>query len=299
MTEQRLHRQLLKGHPVWSFAIYVQDEAFDTDSHLARPIKRFNSKQLKLSRGVRDQADPFLIVHEDYLYVFYEKLLARDVGTIACARTADLDRFEDLGVVLREPHHLSYPFVFHDGGRILMIPEAKQSGEVPLYEFGDFPFQPRKLRSLLQGRYVDSFVLRKDGLWYLFTTSETGLEIHFTENLRSGDFVAHPSNPVVADARYCRNGGGPLHLGNSTFRVAQDCSRSYGHNVSLIRIDELSPATYRESLVRSDYFEKRDRSNRLGAHHLTMVRFLGKTVIAADGASHDFLVNKLFSRLFW
>jgi hypothetical protein len=293
-----VHKDILKGNLLWSFAIYVQDEPFSAGSQLSSPVKVFNSKRLKLGPGhPRDQADPFPIVHGETLYVFYEKLLPGGVGTIACARTADLRHFEDLGVILAEPHHLSYPFVFMDGADALLLPEAKQSGEVALYEFASFPFGPRKIRSLLTGRYVDSFLLKKDGLWYLFTTSGRGLEIFFTDDLRSGAFSPHPRNPVVTDPRYSRSGGGPFEIDGSPVRVAQDCSESYGRNVSLVRIDELSPDRYAETLVRPEFFEKRDGWNRLGAHHLAVETFHGKTVIAADGQSRDYLVNKLFSRL--
>lgn len=296
-----MHRNLLKGNPLWNFAIFVQDEPFTIERRsLNAPVKLFNSKKIKLSsRHPRDQADPFLAQQNGVLYIFYEKLLPRGVGTIACARTADVRHFEDLGVVLAEAHHLSYPFVFKDGAKFLLLPEAGQSGEVPLYEFACFPFEPRKVRALIRGRYKDSFVIQKDGLWYLFTTSESGLEIFFSEDLYRGDFNPHPLNPVVTDPRYARSGGGPLQIDGSLVRVAQDCSESYGRNVSLIEVQDLSPRSYEEKLVLSNFFERRASWNKLGAHHLAVETFLGKTVIAADGSSRDFLINKVFSRLFW
>jgi len=293
-----LHRGLFKGNRVWSFGVFLVDDVLAFDTRVGEPVALFDSRRIKIG-GVhpRDQADPFLIEHNGSLFVFYEELLPGGVGTIACARTDDLKSFERLGVMLAEPHHLSYPFVFRDGEEILLLPEAKQSGEVSLYAFDRFPFEPRKLRALVSGGYVDCFLLNTDGLWYLFGTSAAGLEIFVSDDLRGGSFEPHPMNPVVTDPRFSRNGGGPLTIAGSTVRVAQDCSQSYGDNVSLIRIDELSPATYRETVVRTRFFEKDKRWNRLGAHHISVASFLGRTVLAADGESRDYVVNKLLSRL--
>jgi hypothetical protein len=292
-------RTLLTGNLVWSFALYVENEPFAFDRKLGTPIKLFSSRRLKFSGNrPRDQADPFLIASGGNLYIFYEKLIPGGAGTIACSRTADLRSYEDLGVVLSEPHHLSYPFVFRDGADTFLLPEAKQSGEISLYRFDRFPFEPRKLRTLATGAYVDPFLVRKDGTWYLFATGTDGLEIFFAEDLRSGPFRPHPMNPVVTDARYSRNGGGPLRLGQSLVRVAQDCSESYGRNVSLMEIEELSPDAYREKVLVSDYFDCRESWNSLGGHHLSIEQFGGKTVIAADGQDRDFVANKLLSRLF-
>ena len=60
--------------------------------------------------------------------------LAR-LGKIACWKTNDLKSFEYCGVVLSEPHHLSFPFVFRSGDRVYMLPETEQAGELTLYRF--------------------------------------------------------------------------------------------------------------------------------------------------------------------
>ena len=289
---------IFTGWSLWNFALYVQDEPFSHEMKLIRPRQVFNSRRIKFGAHYpRDQADPFLILDEGHLYVLYEKRLHRGLGEIACVRTRDLETFEDLGTILREPHHLSYPFVFRHQSDIFLVPEARDSGEVPLYRFGHFPFGLQKVRSLLNGSYADSFVIKWGSLWYLFASSKSGLEIYFTKDILRGGLTPHPLNPVVTDPRFARNGGGPLTIGGSLVRVAQDCSRSYGRNVMLLQIDELSPEAYSESIIRADFFDRNKDWNKFGAHHLSVTHFLGKTVIAADGASRDFLVNKLIDRL--
>ena len=73
-------------------------------------------------------------------------------GCIAAYKTMDLSKFDYLGVVLKQPFHLSYPMVFESGSSIFMIPESGASNEVALYRFDDFPSGLNKVRVLLTGK---------------------------------------------------------------------------------------------------------------------------------------------------
>ncbi len=65
-------------------------------------------------------ADPFLWQHHSGLYLFYEvKNLAKGRGEIGVAQSTDGGAtFKHLGVVLDEPWHLSYPFIFGYKGQV-------------------------------------------------------------------------------------------------------------------------------------------------------------------------------------
>lgn len=287
-----------KGIPLWSFALYRQDQPFSPHQRLGRPVRVFNSRRLRLSgRHPHTRADPFVVAHGEWLTVFYEHMAPKGVGKIAGLRTRDLESFEPLGILLDEPHHLSFPFVFGHAGEMFMMPEARASGEVALYRFTDFPHGLRKLRTLVARPLADPFLLRHDGLWFLFATSSEGLEIHFADDPVTGIFRPHPRNPIVTDRRYCRSGGGPIALPGQLLRVAQDCSVRYGDNIHLIAINTLSPHDYAEELVVADFFERSEPWNRDGAHHLSVTAFGDATVIAADGKHEDRFVNRLFARL--
>jgi hypothetical protein len=168
-----------------------------------------------------------------------------------------------------------------------MLPETAESGELSLYRFKDFPHQLVRERVLLRGRFVDSSILQHEGRWYLFTTSEVGLELFVTDDLLRGELVRHPASPVTNDPAFRRSGGPTRSTRDGLFRLAQDCSVDYGRNLNVLQILELTPSTYREKLLRSDFFARSDEYNECGAHHLSVIEFMGKTVIAVDGYRRD------------
>ncbi len=66
-------------------------------------------------------------------------------------------------------------------------------------------------------------------------------------------------NPVVVDVSCGRPAGRPFSADGVLYRPGQDCTRSYGGGLVIARIDELTPVTYRETVVRrrsADTFER-------------------------------------------
>jgi hypothetical protein len=283
---------------VWSFAVFSQASAFSLQA-LPSPVKIFNSKAFRTSRQAPyTQADPFVFARNGQLFIFYEVVVPGGKGEIACCKTDDLRSFEQLGVVLKERHHLSFPFVFEDDGRTYMVPESSAAREVALYEFTAFPNELHKRRTLLQGEYADSILVKHGGTWYLFTTLADGaLQIHCAESLLEGDFQPHPANPITKDRRYSRLGGSILNVEGKLIRISQDCAHNYGDNINFHEILTLSPTDYEEALVHAQFFDKQDAWNQRGAHHLSTCEFQGQHIIVADGKHLDYWMNRLLLRL--
>lgn len=289
---------LISRGEVWSLALFVADRPFDPDWEFDQPIKLFNSARPRLLHAMPDtQADPFLLTDNDFLYVFFERKYLGGVGKIACMRSRDLNSFEDFGIVLSEPHHLSFPFAFRHGSATYLAPESSKAGELNLYRFNKLPDEIIKARRLIEGTYVDPFLLQQKDKWYLFATSEDGLEVFVADDLLTGTFHRHPKSPIASDARYSRSAGGPITIGNQLVRVAQDCSRRYGENVSLIEICCLTPDDYSERLTKQHLFKLNYSWNTKGTHHLSVAEFKGATVVAVDGRHPDFWPNKFLRRL--
>jgi len=200
--------------------------------------------------------------------------------------------------VLKEPWHLSYPFVFKSDSSIYLIPESLEKNEVVLYKFEEFPNRPRKVRVLLEGQYKDSSLIKEDGTWFLFTSSENGLEIYYTDDIEAGELIAHPLNPITTDPKYSRCGGGPITIDRQKYRVSQDGSGEYGKNISILRIDSLSKEDYSETLMVDDYFSLDESWNACGGHHLSVSEYMNKRVVAVDGRGNDFFINKFLSLLY-
>ena len=90
--------------------------------------------------GQRFQADPFLFSHGGRTWMFFEDFPhATRKGVIA---VCEIDASGHPGaprVVLEEPFHLSYPFVFEHDGEIYMLPETAAAGCIRLYHADPFP----------------------------------------------------------------------------------------------------------------------------------------------------------------
>ena len=289
----------LKRNRVWSLGLYVKAPEFSFHDDLGRADLVLNSRRLRSTRRhVHTQADPFLFPHGDWLYVFYESQAVGEPGKIEAMRTSDLKSFEPIGEVLKEPFHLSFPFVFEHRAEVYLLPESLSTNEVSLYRFAEFPSRVVKDRVLLKGGYKDSSLVEHNGSWYFFTTSADGLELFYTDDPRSGRFIPHRQNPLTHDPRYNQCGGSPIYLDGRLYRIAQDCSGEYGRNISILEIVELSKTAYREELVIRDYFPLNDEWNARGGHHLSVANFKGRTVVAVDGKQDDLWVNKVFSLIY-
>ena len=293
--------RLIGRNNAWSTAVYVEAESFRPGDPLGSPHAVFDTKRFRRPQDhLHTRADPFLFVSGEALYLFFEAQRVGAPGYIEAYKTVDLSHWANLGEILKEPHHLSYPFVFSAGEGVYMIPESEAAGEVSLYRFEAFPFAPRKVRTLLKGDYVDSSAIRFEDHWYLFTTSARGLELFVSPDIVETPFTPHPLNPISTDPNLSRSGGAPVEHDGSLFRFAQDCSGGYGRNLNLLRILELTPTRYAERIERRALFDCSESWNSMGGHHMIMAPFAGRTVVAVDDQQPDYYIHKvrsLFSRL--
>ncbi len=249
-------------------------------------------------------ADPFLFCHDGWLYLFYEEEHLEAPAPLCAFRTRDLQHWESLGVVLREPFHLSYPNVFSHDGHIYMMPECRSTRSVKLYKAVHFPYQWESVNLLDNGLFADSAVYHVDGKWYLFTTDWVGenrpadnrLLLYVSDRL-DGDYRLHPMSPVSTDLSCCRCGGSPVMIDGQLFRPAQDCSSQYGGDLVLYAIDRISPDQY----VEHKAYSVIDRSQpwaRYGGHQYNNLTFNGHFVEVVDGIGPDNWLNNHTRRLF-
>jgi hypothetical protein len=289
---------LLEERALWSIGLYKLNGQSIREINIKNsPIFLLNSKRLDVfGRLPHTYADPFLINRNNELYLFYEIVNKGGRGEIAAYRSRDLKEFENVGVVLRSSFHLSFPFVFEYNSAVYMVPESHQAGEVALYHFEDFPFGLTKLRTLLDGKYVDSHLIHNEDRWFLFTTfNEEELHVYVAEDLFSGKFLPHKGNPITRDLKRSRSAGSVFRENGQLYRVAQDCSIRYGGNTSLHKIIELSPVAYKECMVAEQLFIGRASWNLLGAHHFSTCEFNGSTIVAIDGKQADYFANRFAS----
>jgi hypothetical protein len=202
-------------------------------------------------------ADPFMIKKDSTWYMFFEVLHARTGrGVIAVAVSPDGYRWSYRGVVLEEPFHLSYPYVFTVRNEYYMIPESGQAQSVRLYKAENFPTRWTLRATLVSGRaYTDSSLVEYGGKWWLFTDSNPivndTLSLYVADN-PEGPWSEHPSSPVVRDDPHISRPAGRLVLSEGRlFRFAQDDAPTYGIKVWAFEVTELTTVSYHERRVGS------------------------------------------------
>ena len=252
------------------------------------PIKRFKTFCGINPNPKHTKADPFLFVHGERLFLFYETAdykLGR--GVITMVSTTDLHKWTRPKIVLKESFHLSYPFTFEKDGKVYMMPESGASGQIRLYRATDNTLTRFELvKPILDGRYLDSMLLHQDDNYFLFTSDEPQHRqyiLHlFCSDTLEGPYSEHPMSPICYDTEFSRSGGRPIELDGRICRVSQDCSNGYGDNVSLFSIDRLTLTEYTESLFCRNLFNRACKTFKGGGHHLTSVKYKGQYIIAAD-----------------
>ena len=199
-------------------------------------------------------ADPFPVRVGNEYYIFHEEApLSHYKGTIVLSVVDNAGKTAGPIPILEKDYHLSYPFVFQWDGEFFMIPETAGHHRVELYHCVTFPSRWKLERVLLSGLAASdptpAFVF---GKWWLFagipvSGAGTSVELHlFYADSPLGPWTPHRANPVKSDVRSARPAGRIFENDGQFYRPAQDCSRRYGYAVSINRILQLNPDTYRE-----------------------------------------------------
>lgn len=222
-------------------------------------------------------ADPFMLKVADGWYMFFEVTnRLTNKGEIALATSDDALNWTFKRVVLTEPFHLSYPYVFRWNGDVYMIPETARNRSVRLYRANRFPFRWSHVSTLLTGmRFADSSILRYADLWWLFTdagkdSKSPELRLYFSKEL-PGPWTEHPCSPLAGgDPHSSRPGGRVILVSGTPCRFSQNVYPLYGTDVRAFEILELTPTTYRERQVRDQPIlgPGADAWNRDGMHHI-------------------------------
>jgi hypothetical protein len=197
-------------------------------------------------------ADPFLldvsdrnvrVIAEEYRYRTRTKQLVE----IELTRSGRIVHVETPAGL---PSAASYPFLYPIGEELYCIPETWTDEHAAAFRrrsAGEWASD----RVLLTGfRAVDSTLLQHNGRWWLFCTKqgdEDQTELHlFVAPEWSGPWAPHPLNPVKSDTRSSRPAGACITIDGVVYRPAQNCARRYGAGLTINRIEELSPTSFRE-----------------------------------------------------
>jgi hypothetical protein len=288
---------LLKSHPIsisketeWAIGIYQGDSIFNLS-----PVPEIRNPVLRASdvTDVKAEyvADPFMVQAGDAWFMFFEVMNSlNNQGDIGCATSQDGLLWKYERIILNEPFHLSYPYVFQWEGQFYMIPESAEGGAIRLYRAEQFPYSWTFMSDLLKGAYSDTCVFRKDGTWWMLTCSKPyqhdELRLFFADRL-TGPWTEHPASPVVSgDPKKAQCGGRIIIDSGAIIRFAHDDFPTYGKKVLAFIISELSRTKYAEKEYEGNpVLSAHGRGwNRHGMHHIDAHEVSPRKWIAAvDG----------------
>jgi hypothetical protein len=219
-------------------------------------------------------ADPFLISRGGIDYCFVEEYRFEEKrGAIAAYRLDDKTAVR-LGVVLNEPFHLSFPYLFECDGECYMCPETSGNRDIRIYKSTAFPLR-WSLECVLMTNIsaADTMIFPSNGKWWMLTNIDPSggsdhcaqLHLYWSDHPLTGLWHAHPCNPLKIDADGGRNGG-LLRDGDRLFRVGQRQGFDlYGKGAVIHEITVLTISDYQE--VRVVDLDADFAPGILGTHH--------------------------------
>lgn len=243
-----------KVDSLWSIAVYSGASPLALSPDRRAPIPVLTGRDVT-DRKASFVADPFMHFDGTRWAMFFEVLnLATGRGEIGLATSDDAIRWRYEQIVLSEPFHLSYPFVFSHGGEHFLLPETFEADQLRLYRATRWPYEWELDRVLIDDIVaVDASLLDHDGSWWMFACTHRKendqLSLWRADEPR-GPWREHPASPVVrGDSRIGRPGGRPVAADGTLYRFAQDCQHEYGLSVRAIEITRLTPSEYEEREV--------------------------------------------------
>ena len=273
----------------WSIGIYTGTSPFK----LYNPANIINP--VLTSKDVNDVvasfvADPFLVKEDSIYYLFFEVLNKKtNQGDIGYAISKDGLHWAYKNIIIDEPFHLSYPYVFKWDNNYYLIPESHQDLSIRLYKATKFPTKWIYVCNLIKGyHFADPSIIFCNNKWWLFvcTNENDNLNLYYSDNL-FGPWKQHPKSPVIKNNKLFARGGGRIFSYNKKiFRYSQDCSSTYGKQVFAFEITKLDTLNFEEKKVRNESIIKASGIgwNKYGMHTIAPIQLSNeKWLSAVDG----------------
>jgi hypothetical protein len=275
---------------IFSIGIYEGESPFVilSSKNVNNPVLTFQDVTDTKAESV---ADPFMVKEGSDWYMFFEVMnSATGLGEIGLAISNNGFNWSYKQIVLKEPFHLAYPYVFKWKDEYYMVPDTHTAFSVKLYKASSFPAKWQFLGNLLCGKnFVDSSLFNYKDKWWMFTTDtikNDRLLLYYADDLM-GPWKGHAKNPIVGgNAHISRPAGRILLFNNKIFRFAQDDYPCYGNSVRAFEITELTTTAYLEQDVSSDPILRADGFgwNKDGSHHIDIHQIeKDKWIACVDG----------------
>lgn len=281
----------------------MNDNIFELSK--ATPIKRIlSTKNPFVFNPIVIIADPFVFVHKETLYLFFEEQVGlHGKGVIKMISTNDLKTWTKPKLILKEPFHLSYPNVFEYNGDVYMIPETGHNNDIRLYKAADDKLSNWKFQKvLLIGKnYVDSSIFSIGDIYYLITSEYNKekqyiLRLFISSDPINGEWKECACSPLSYNNFNARCGGPIINYNGLCYRMAQRCDGRYGSGLTAYLIDNIDDNQYIEKIQTTILPCPKFH---YGGHHYTIVKFKDKNIVAIDYLSMNYNIWEIARRSFY
>lgn len=201
-------------------------------------------------------ADPFIFEKDNNTYIFFEAFdLVSRSGKIGYSILRNDGTCTPVRIIIDEPFHLSFPYIFEMGGDVYIMPESSDSYSLRLYKALSFPDIWTLDSILLPDTYCCDCVIFKRKESYFLLTNEmyhntpTGTYPscwvkNYLYSLTVKDGHLSPCNgEKVGEGDYgIRNAGKAFSEDGILYRIGQDCrNKQYGRGLVLFKVHSLDP----------------------------------------------------------
>jgi hypothetical protein len=260
-------------------------------------IKQTETKIFRYKSNNKYPADPFAIHAGNGLNIFFESYDYKNgKAGISSVLFNETSGFGAEKKITDNNSHQSFPFIFVHKEKIFMIPEQIEKGRVDLYQWDEINEILHFEKTLLDIPLADTALTYFNNKWWLFGSAagpdvNNSLNIYYSDSLDE-TFVAHPQNPVVFDPRGARMAGLYTDPDGKLWRFAQESHITYGKNIRIYEVTELSTSFYCEKLIsRIDPFHDRNFSK--GIHTLSVCN----PYIVFDGKKYVFSFKGFYFKM--
>ena len=179
-------------------------------------------------------ADPMGYDFKDKSYLFCEAYDKKNnIGKLGVFEIKN-GTPENFKIVLSENYHLSYPCVFTgNDGKVYMIPESGENLTLDLYVAENFPYEWKKLKTLISGKKLaDTTVFYfKNAFWFYTYEVKPDCFTCYLYNLNLDDFSVSFFCSKDYEVNSCRSGGFFIINDDNLTCPIQDCVSMYGKKI--------------------------------------------------------------------
>ncbi len=209
------------------------------------------------------------------------------MGTIVEVQVSDKNELLEISPILSLEDHLSFPFLWQYKNDLLMIPENAESGKLRSWHLNG-----EKEKTIINLPIIDPVLYESEGQYFLFCSQFDGTEniktkLFFSSDIY-GDWTEHKKSPICNDLLGGRMAGNIIEVENKKYRIAQNCTKTYGGGLSIYEILTIDTTNYIEVFVR----DIEPPLGYMGIH--TLNAFGDKTLI--DLKTSKFSIMKPFYR---